>query len=243
MKENTDQWTNPGKSQYCGYGGKDGIPGEIDPNDPTGDKLGHFACYMLNAFKGKHGADKLNDNTYGTENEGDNYEILLDKELAKQEIVKFGVGEGNYVAGYLENGKVPSNSQSVKKGDSITIPYQGKKALFEQGNPYMTFFGYTSEFEILSIEWITGTPVVEEPEEWETVEKETINDVATVEKPENQNGSNYVNIIKPKNGEGPFPVVLWIHGGGWTTSSRTDVILNMKMEYLLAQGYAFVSCE
>ena len=47
----------------------------------------------------------------------------------------------------------------------------------------MTFFGYTSEFEILSIEWITGTPVVEEPEEWETVEKETINDVATVEKP------------------------------------------------------------
>ena len=38
-------------------------------------------------------------------------------------------------------------------------------------------------------------------------------------------------------------MVLWIHGGGWTTSSRTDVILNMNMEYLLAQGYAFVSCE
>lgn len=243
LKDNTDKWTNPGKAQYCGYGGKDGIPGTPDPADPSGDALGHFACYMLSVFKGRYDALKLNENTYGVENEGDNYEILLDKELSKQEVIKFGFGEGGYVAGFLEKGRSTVAMQAVKKGDTITVPYQGKEALFKQGNPYMTLFGYTSEFDIISVEWITGTPISTDEKEWDTVEKEMIKDIATVEKTENQNGSNYVNIIKPKAGKGPFPIVLWIHGGAWTTSSRTDIILNTTMEYMLAQGYAFVSCE
>jgi len=106
----------------------------------------------------------------------------------------------------------------------------------------MTFYGYTAAFEIQSITWITGTPVVEEVEDWKTVEKDKYLDVETVENKDDQNGCNYVNIIKPK-GATNCPVILWIHGGAWTTSSRTDIILNNTMEYYLSKGYAFVSAE
>lgn len=218
-----------------GYGGV--------TEDPTSPEYNmKFPAYMLVASKGAHGTDEFNENTFGCD-PSENYEHYLDAELAKQEIVKIGVGAGNYVAGFLDNGRAYSSLADMKAGDTGTITYKGTEALFEQGDPILTFYGYTAEFEILSIEWITGTPVVSDEVEWDTVEKTTYADISTAEDEATQNGSNYVNIITPAEGDGPFPVVLWIHGGAWTTSSRTDIILNTTMEYFLAQGYAFVSVE
>lgn len=218
-----------------GYGGV--------TEDPTSPEYNmKFPCYMLVASKGAHGTDEFNENTFWCA-EDENYEHYLDEDLAKQEIVKIGVGSGYYVAGYLDNGRAYSSLSYMTAGDTGTITYKGTEALFEQGDPIMTFYGYTAEFEILSIEWITGTPTVSEEVDWDTVEKTTYADISTAEHEETQNGSNYVNIITPAEGDGPFPVILWIHGGGWSTSSRTDIILNTTMEYFLAQGYAFVSVE
>lgn len=218
-----------------GYGGVTEDPTAADYNMK-------FPCYMLVASKGAHGTDEFNENTFGC-SEDENYEHYMDADLAKSEIVKIGVGAGYYVAGYMDNGRAYQSCSNMVAGDTATVTYKGTEALFEQGNPILTFYGYTAEFEILSIEWITGTPVVSDEIEWDTVEKNTYANVSTAENESTQNGSNYVNIITPKEGDGLFPVVLWIHGGGWTTSSRTDIILNNTMEYFLAQGYAFVSVE
>lgn len=218
-----------------GYGGV-----TEDPASPEYNMK--FPCYMLVASKGAHGTDAFNENTFGCE-EDENYEHYLDAELAQDEIVKIGVGSGHYVAGFLDNGRAYSTLADMKAGDVGTITYRGTTALFEQGDPILTFYGYTAEFEIQSIEWITGTPVANDEVPWDTVEKTTYADISTAEDETTQNGSNYVNIIIPKEGDGPFPVILWLHGGAWSTSSRTDIILNNTMEYFLAQGYAFVSAE
>ena len=231
LKDNTMTYTDY-PDDYCGYGG-DNVSG------------GKYECYILDIFQGEWDSDTLNPDAYGVEVEGANYEKILVDELSDAEIIKFGVGQGYYVAGYLDNGRGISSGSNMTVGDQITISYQGTTALFpqEDNNTIMTCYGYTSEFSIDAIEWITGTPVVEEVDDWETVDKTYYTDVETVEDEDNQNGSNYVNIIVPADGEGPFPVILWIHGGAWTSSSRTDIILSNTMEYMLAQGFAFVSAE
>lgn len=231
LKDNTMTYTDY-PDDYCGYGGDN-------------ESGGKYPCYILDIFQGEWDSDTLNPDAYGVETEGANYEKILVDELSDAEIIKFGVGSGYYVAGYLDNGRAISSGANMTVGDQITISYQGTTALFpqEDNNTIMTCYGYTSEFTVDAIEWITGTPVVTEEEDWDTVEKTTIADVSTVEDEDNQNGSNYVNIIVPAEGEGPFPVILWIHGGAWTSSSRTDIILSNTMEYMLAQGFAFVSAE
>ncbi|BBO30129.1 lipase (plasmid) [Alteromonas sp. I4] len=49
--------------------------------------------------------------------------------------------------------------------------------------------------------------------------------------------------LETPEGEGPFPVVVYVHGGGWTTNVTKDLVDyffgNTKSE-LLANGYAFV---
>lgn len=218
-----------------GYGGV-----TTDPTSPEYNMK--FPCYMLIAARGAHGADEFNEDAFYAAAD-ENYEHYVNQDLAAQEIVKIGVGSGHYVAGYLDNGRGYRSLSGMKAGDIGTAAYQGTTALFEQGNPIMTFYGYTADFEILSIEWITGVPVIAEQEDWSPVEKTLIADISTAETDAGQNGNNYVNLYLPKDGDGPFPVVLWIHGGGWTTSSRTDIILNTTMEYFLAHGYAFASVE
>lgn len=218
-----------------GYGGV-----TEDPSSPEYNMK--FPCYMLVVSKGAHGTDEFNEDTFWCA-EGENYEHYVDDELAKQEVLKIGVGAGHYVAGFLDNGRGYSSLSNMVAGDTGTVAYSGSEALFEQDNPILTFYGYTAEFEILSIEWITGTPVVSDEVEWDTVEKIEYKDISTAEDESTQNGYNYVNITVPAEGDGPFPVVLWIHGGAWISSSRTDIILNTTMEYFLANGYAFVSAE
>ena len=48
-----------------------------------------------------------------------------------------------------------------------------------------------------------------------------------------------LDVYQPE-GEGPFPVVVFVHGGGWHTGSRTDTV-HEKADWLAAQGILFVS--
>jgi len=91
---------------------------------------------------------------------------------------------------------------------------------------------------------VTGAPsasVKEEP--WDRVETIAYTDVSTAEDESAQNGYNYVDIYVPDTGAESYPVVLWVHGGAWRSGTRKDVILNNTRDYLLANGFAFVSAE
>lgn len=49
-----------------------------------------------------------------------------------------------------------------------------------------------------------------------------------------------LDLYRPTSGAGPFPTIVWIHGGGWQSGSRASVaqILN-----LVCQGYAIASID
>ena len=106
----------------------------------------------------------------------------------------------------------------------------------------MTIVYFTGDFTLNSIEWIKGEIIPEPDISWEKVEKKVFTDIETVDH-EKQNGNNYIDITVPANREGPFPVIFWIHGGGWQSMSRKSCILDDTKEYLLYCGYAFVSAE
>lgn len=44
-------------------------------------------------------------------------------------------------------------------------------------------------------------------------------------------------------GDGPFPVLLWVHGGGWMTGSRTWTVDPRFHERMLARGYAVADVD
>ncbi|WP_433384511.1 alpha/beta hydrolase fold domain-containing protein [Actinoplanes sp. CA-142083] len=44
-------------------------------------------------------------------------------------------------------------------------------------------------------------------------------------------------------GEGPFPVVLWVHGGGWMTGSRVWTVDQRFHERMVARGYAVADVD
>ena len=44
-------------------------------------------------------------------------------------------------------------------------------------------------------------------------------------------------------GDGPFPVVLWIHGGGWITGSRAWTVDQRFHERMVARGYAVADVD
>ncbi|MGI5183164.1 alpha/beta hydrolase fold domain-containing protein [Dactylosporangium sp. CA-152071] len=44
-------------------------------------------------------------------------------------------------------------------------------------------------------------------------------------------------------GDGPFPVVLWIHGGGWMTGSRVWTVDQRFHERMVARGYAVADVD
>jgi len=51
---------------------------------------------------------------------------------------------------------------------------------------------------------------------------------------------NKLDLRKPSTGTGPFPTVIWIHGGGWKGGSRTDVFQAYR---LVCKGYAVASID
>ena len=50
-----------------------------------------------------------------------------------------------------------------------------------------------------------------------------------------------MNIYLPSNGAGPFPVIFFLHGGGWQGGSRNDTQVNPFL-HGLEKGYAVISC-
>jgi acetyl esterase/lipase len=44
-------------------------------------------------------------------------------------------------------------------------------------------------------------------------------------------------------GDGPFPVLLWIHGGGWMTGSREWTVDQQFHERMVARGYAVADVD
>src|SRR5258707_11081691 len=44
-------------------------------------------------------------------------------------------------------------------------------------------------------------------------------------------------------GDGPFPVLLWIHGGGWMTGSRVWTVDQQFHERMVARGYAVADVD
>ncbi len=50
-----------------------------------------------------------------------------------------------------------------------------------------------------------------------------------------------LDLAMPKDGDGPFPVVLCVHGGGWTKGDRAD--LQKTIEALARRGYVAVAVD
>jgi acetyl esterase/lipase len=51
-----------------------------------------------------------------------------------------------------------------------------------------------------------------------------------------------LDLYLPDTGTGPFPLVLWIHGGGWTSGSKA-LDASSPQRRLTARGYAIASVE
>ncbi len=162
-------------------------------------------------------------------------------DLSNKDIVAMGVGEASFITTMAFGNGIACNS-TTQQGDTFTVSYEGDAALFAKDDPIMTVVSYLATFEYVSIEWIMGDPVDTEEKEWDRVETEQFLDVPTVSD-DKQNGYNYVDITIPATGKDSYPVVLWIHGGGYITGDRKNCILSNTKDYLLAQGYAFVSVE
>ena len=52
--------------------------------------------------------------------------------------------------------------------------------------------------------------------------------------------SQKLDLYLPPEGDGPFPVVIWIHGGGWFSGDKVDFQLINQLR-VLKRGYALVS--
>jgi acetyl esterase/lipase len=53
-----------------------------------------------------------------------------------------------------------------------------------------------------------------------------------------------LDIDLPDDEEGPFPVVLWLHGGGWSSGSKDDrPLVRVVDDELRRQGYAIVAID
>lgn len=192
-----------------------------------------FQCGMILTTRGKHDPNEY----VFTYPNGQTPSF----DLSTETIVGIGVGESGWLASMAFSPSVSLEDQ-MTDGSTATLTYRTKEALFEEGDPVMTLVSFIGEFTYNSIEWITGEPEEIEEQPWDKVEKEVYADVATVSD-DKQNGSNYVDITLPKTGEDSYPVVFWIHGGGYITGDRKNCLLDTTKEYFLAQGYAFVSAE
>lgn len=57
----------------------------------------------------------------------------------------------------------------------------------------------------------------------------------------NPHGQQKLDLYLPKNGEGPWPLIIWIHGGGWFAGSK-DYCLP-KLTGFLERGFAIASID
>lgn len=161
--------------------------------------------------------------------------------LSDKEIHAFAVGEATFIVSMAFQSATELEGGSV--GDVFVLTYEGDNtALFCKDGPIMTVLSYLGGFEYIGVEWILGEPEESPDDKWERVETTVYPDIPTVSD-DLQNGCNYVDITVPNLGKSVYPVILWIHGGGYITGDRKNCLLNNTKEYLLSQGYAFVSAE
>ena len=203
----------------------------------TLDKMGSFAggampMSVLLVNKGAHEALDYQF-TYP-----DNFPVY---DLSKDELVAFSVGANAFIGPMaFKTGKAVE--EDFEEGQTRTLTFEGNTQLFNDDNSVLTFACYTGDFTINSIAWIHGEIIQEDYVEWERVTTKEFLDIPTVSE-EKQNGYNYVDITIPDTGKNLYPVIFWVHGGGWSSMSRKSCILDDTKQYLLSQGYAFVSAE
>ena len=161
--------------------------------------------------------------------------------LSKDEIVAMAVGPNSFI-GPMAFSKGKSMAEDFNEGETRTLTYDGNIPLFTENITELTMVSFTGDFEISGIIWIFGNITQKNEKLWNKVEKIEYLDISTVDK-SIQNGYNYVDITIPDTNKNSYPVIFWIHGGGWSSMSRKSCILDDTKEYLLAQGYAFVSAE
>ena len=162
-------------------------------------------------------------------------------DLSNNEIVVFTVGSCAFIGPMaFKTGK--AMEETFVEGETRTLSYEGHTPLFTENNSILTLAYFTGDFTLNSVEWIKGEISEEMEIEWEKVDKLEFKDIETVDS-EKQNESNYIDITIPAKGKGPFPVIFWIHGGGWSSMSRKSCILDDTKEYLIYKGYAFISAE
>lgn len=58
---------------------------------------------------------------------------------------------------------------------------------------------------------------------------------------EREPGPLLMDLVLPDEGDGPFPVILWLHGGGWFTGDRK--LAPDLGRYFAARGFAMASAE
>lgn len=172
-------------------------------------------------------------------------------DLSTSDIATYCTGKtGTFVVGTAFSNGI---EVTASVGDTVTLSYTGRTALFTESDPIMTAVFFLGSYEFKSIEWVLGEPEEVEAIDWASIKVDTTEytDVRTVEGTESLTDdeynalypNNYVDITIPKTGASSYPVVLWIHGGGYITGNRKSVLLQNNKEYLLSQGYAFVSVE
>jgi acetyl esterase/lipase len=58
-----------------------------------------------------------------------------------------------------------------------------------------------------------------------------------------QSEAHKLDIYLPETGKGPFPVIVYIHGGGWEVSDKRSTEIETVLKEGLAHGYAVVSAN
>ncbi|MBP1076324.1 acetyl esterase/lipase [Microbacterium terrae] len=154
------------------------------------------------------------------------------------ELLTHATGENAYLGEiFFAKGR---NAGALAVGEVTTATYEGDKALFSEADSVLSVFGhFGTGVEIIDVEWVYGEITPGEDPTWEPVPSTDFRDIATVDDP---NPFNYIDITVP-DAEGTYPVVFWIHGGGWQYFDKSAVIIADTKEYLLSRGYAFVSAD
>lgn len=156
-----------------------------------------------------------------------------------EDLIAHVTGDNSFVGTmFFKNGV---DAGALAEGESATFRYEGTEALFDRDNTYLTAYElFGTEVEIENITWLKGEIVAGgEKLTWDSVETDKYTDVPTVE---NGSEANYVNITVPK-GDGPYPVIMWVHGGAWSSLDRYSCFISDTMDYLLSKGFAVVSAE
>lgn len=134
-------------------------------------------------------------------------------------------------------------SNATFSNGTVKVRYEGGKALFDDTNSILSAFGIYGQFDVTNVTWISGKIDVNNKTlggEWPvSIRTKKYNDIPNVK---NGTVSNYIDIEVP-DGKGPYPVILWLHGGGWTQLNRKSCFISDTMDYLLSKGYAVVSAE